>query len=171
MEIVFQTALWYHTGKPPVPIRWILIRDPLHRFDSQALLCTEPAISPAQIIEWFVLRWQVEVIFQEARAHLGVETQRQWSDRAIARTTPVLLGLFSWVTLAAHLLGDRQLSNPRKAAWYVKSEPTFIDAIALTRRHLWFASETFCMSSQKPDIVKIPIPLFNRFMDSLTYAA
>ena len=128
VEIVSQTAVWYHAGKPPVHIRWVLIRDPLHQFDSQALLCTDPAISPAQIIEWFVLRWQIEMTFQETRAHLGVETQRQWSDRAISRTTPVLLGLFSWITLAAHLLGDRRLSTPRSAAWY-KSAPTFIDAI------------------------------------------
>ncbi len=171
VEIVSQTAVWYHPGKPPVPIRWVLIRDPLHQFDSQALLCTDPAISPAQIIEWFVLRWQIEVTFQETRAHLGVETQRQWSDRAISRTTPVLLGLFSWITLAAHLLRDRRLATPRSAAWYVKSAPTFIDAIALVRRHLWLASETFCTSPQKPDMREIPTPMFNRFIESLTYAA
>ena len=171
VEIVSQTAVWYHTGKPPVPIRWVLIRDPLHQFDSQALLCTDPAISPVQIIEWFVLRWQIEVTFQETRAHLGVETQRQWSDRAISRTTPVLLGLFSWITLAAHLLGDRRPATPRSAAWYVKSVPTFIDAIALVRRHLWLASETFCMSSQKPDMRELPTPMLNRFMESLIYAA
>ena len=171
VETVSQTAVWYHSGKPPAPIRWVLIRDPLHRFDSQALLCTDPAISPTQIIEWFVLRWQIEVTFQEARAHLGVETQRQWSDRAIARTTPVLLGLFSWITLAAHLLGDRRLATPRSAAWYDKSEPTFVDAIALVRRHLWLASETFCMSPQRPDMREIPTPLYNRFIESLVYAA
>ncbi len=171
VETVSRTAVWYHTGKPPVPIRWVLIRDPLHRFDSQALLCTDPAISPAQIIEWFVLRWQIEVTFQETRAHLGVETQRQWSDRAISRTTPVLLGLFSWVTLAAHLLGGRRLATPRSAAWYVKSAPTFIDAIALVRRHLWLASGTFRMSSQKPDMREIPTPMLNRFIELLTYAA
>ena len=171
VEIVSQTAVWYHTGKPPVPIRWVLIRDPLQQFDSQALLCTDPAISPAQIIEWFVSRWQVEVTFQETRAHLGVETQRQWSDRAISRTTPVLLGLFSWTTLAAHVLGDRRLSTPRSAAWYAKSLPTFVDAIALVRRHLWLASETFCTSSQKPDMREIPAPMLNRFIESLTYAA
>ncbi len=171
VEIVSDTAVWYHTGKPPVPIRWVLIRDPLYQFDSQALLCTDPAISPDQIIEWFVLRWQIEVTFQETRAHLGVETQRQWSDRAISRTTPVLLGLFSWITLAAHLLRDRRLATPRSAAWYVKSVPTFVDAIALVRRHLWSASETFCMSPQKPDMRKVPTPLYNRFIESLAYAA
>ena len=150
VELNSHTAVWYHTGKPTVPIRWVLIPDSLHQFDSQALLCTDPAVVPVQIIEWFVLRWQVEVTFQEARAHLGVETQRQWSDRAIARTTPLLLGLFSWITLAAHVLGGRRPATTRSAAWYAKAEPTFVDAIALVRRHLWLASETFCMSSQRP---------------------
>ena len=100
-----------------------------------------------------------------------METQRQWSDLAIARTTPLLLGLFSWVTLAAKLLRQERLAALRSAAWYTKSEPTFSDAIALTRHHMWSASETFCLSERKPDIVKIPAPLFNRLMESLTYAA
>ena len=150
VEISSHTAVWYHTGKPPVPIRWVLIRDPLQQFDSQALLCTDPAVAPVRIIQWSVLRWQVEVTFQEARAHLGVETQRQWSDRAISRTTPVLLGLFSWITLAAHLLGDLRLVTPRSAAWYVKSAPTFVDVIALVRLLLWSASETFCTRRRNP---------------------
>ena len=98
VELTSQTAVWYRSGKPPVTIRWVLIRDPQNTFDPQALLCTDPAADPTQILEWFVLRWQLEVSFQEVRAHLGVETQRQWSDLAIARTTPTLLGLFSWTT-------------------------------------------------------------------------
>ena len=80
---------------PTVPIRWVLVRDPEGKFDSQALLCTNQEIAPVQILEWFVRRWQIEVTFQEVRAHLGVETQRQWDALAIARTTPTLLGLFS----------------------------------------------------------------------------
>ena len=96
VELTSQTAVWYRSGKPPVLIRWVLIRDPQVAFTPQALLCTDPAADPKQILEWFVLRWQLEVTFQEVRTHLGVETQRQWSDLAIARTTPALLGLFSW---------------------------------------------------------------------------
>ena len=96
VELTSQTAVWYRSGKPPVLIRWVLIRDPQGFFATQALLCTNPSADPmSQILEWFVLRWQLEVTFQEVRTHLGVETQRQWSDLAIARTTPVLLGLFS----------------------------------------------------------------------------
>ena len=116
VELTSQTAVWYRSGKPPVIIRWVLIRDPQGTFDPQSLLCTDPAADPTQILEWFVLRWQLEVTFQEARTHLGVETQRQWSDLAIARTTPILLGLFSWTTLAAHTLQKRHPITQRTAA-------------------------------------------------------
>ena len=95
VELTSRTAVWRRSGKPPVLIRWVLIRDPQGAFAPQALLCTGPSADPAQILEWFVLRWQLEVTFQEVRTRLGVETQRQWPDRAIARTTPVLPGLFS----------------------------------------------------------------------------
>ena len=131
VELTSQTAVWYRSGKPPVLIRWVLIRDPQGSFATQALLCTDPAADPTQILEWFVLRWQLEVTFHEVRTHLGVETQRQWSDLAIARTTPALLGLFSWTTLAAHALQKRHPMTQRKAAWYDKPSPTFVDAIAL----------------------------------------
>ena len=102
VELTSQRAVWYRSGKQPVLLLWVLIRDPQGTFDPQALLCTDASADPTQILEWFVLRWQLEVTFQEARTHLGMETQRQWSDLAIARTTPALLGIFSWTTLAAH---------------------------------------------------------------------
>ena len=150
MAITSQTALWYHTGQPPVPLRWVLVRDPNGEFDPQALLCTNPAVDPAQILEWFVLRWQLEGTFMETRSHLGVATPRQWSDRAIARTTPVLMGIFSWIVLTAHRLQQQRPLSPRTAAWYAKPSPTFIDAIALVRRHRWLASEGFPLSATEP---------------------
>ena len=171
VEFTSQTAVWYRSGKPPVLIRWVLIRDPQGAFDPQALLSTNPTEDPAQILQWFVLRWQLEVTFQEVRTHLGVETQRQWSDRAIARTTPILMGLFSWTTLAAHLLRQQRPSAHRTAAWYHKPSPTFVDAIALVRRRLWLASEGFSLSAADPDIRKVPAALYHRLVDSLAYAA
>ena len=104
LEWVSQTAVWYHTGLPPVPIRWVLVRDPLSKFEHQAFLCTDLEATPAQILLGFRQRWHVEVTFQEVRAHLGVETQRQWSDLAILRTTPALLALFSLVVLLTQRL-------------------------------------------------------------------
>ena len=171
VELTSQTAVWYRSGKPAVTIRWVLIRDPQNTFDPQALLCTDPAADPTQILEWFVLRWQLEVTFQEVRAHLDVETQRQWSDLAIARTTPTLLGLFSWTTLAAHALQKRHPITQRTAAWYDKPSPTFVDAIALVRRHLWLASEDFSLSVADLDTQELPVALYHRLVDSLAYAA
>ena len=170
MELASQTALWYHCGKPPVAIRWVLIRDPKGELDTQALLCTDQEVAPAQIVQWFVLRWQLEATFQEVRAHLGVETQRQWSDRAIARTTPILMGLFSWIALAAHALQERRPIIQRTAAWYAKPTPTFVDAIALVRRYLLIASLSFSTSSLEDDIEKVPAKLYARLTDSLVYA-
>jgi len=137
VEIVSQTAVWYHTGLPPVPIRWVLIRDPHGKFATQALLCTDLEATPQAILSWFVLRWQMEVTFHAARAYLGVETQRQWSQRAIARTTPALLGLFSFVTLLAHQHMTGGTVPVQQTAWYIKQTPTFSDALALVRRRLW----------------------------------
>ena len=171
VELTSQTAVWYRSGKPPVTIRWVLVRDPQGTFDPQALLCTDPAAGPTQILEWFVLRWQLEVTFQEVRTHLGMETQRQWSDLAIARTTPILLGLFSWTTLAAHALQEHHPMTQRRAAWYDKPSPTFVDAIALARRQLWLASEGFSLSAANTDIQELPATLYHRMVDSLAYAA
>jgi len=137
VEVASDTAVWYHSGLPPVPLRWVLVRDPEGRFATQALLCTDPEADPAQVLAWFVLRWQLEVTFAEARRHLGVETQRQWSALAIRRTTPALLGLFSLVTLWAHPRMGPTADLVCQAAWYRKPLPTFSDALALVRRELW----------------------------------
>jgi hypothetical protein len=170
VQVTSDMALWYHTGKQPVPIRWVLVHDPHGAFPTQALLCTDPDVSPEQIIAWFVLRWQVEVTFHEARQHLGVGTQRHWSDQAIARTTPALFGLFSLVTLLAHQQLARSEWLGRPAAWYTKARPTFIDALALVRRELW-AGTTFQTSSSDRDLVQIPRVLMEHLTDTLCYAA
>jgi len=105
----------------------------LGKFEAQALLCTDLDTPPEQIVAWFVLRWQVEVTFEESRRHLGVETQRQWSDLAILRTTPALLGLFSLVTLLVHRLLQGKDLPTRQAAWYQKAHPSFSDTLAFLR--------------------------------------
>jgi hypothetical protein len=138
---------------PVVPIRWLLVRDPLGRFTPQALLCTPLEHSPEQVLRWFMQRWQLEVTFEEARAHLGVETQRQWSNRAIARTTPCLLGLFSLITLLAAQIRASELRTVANSAWYHKSQPTFSDTLALVRRHIW-REQGFLMSRRGHNVAK-----------------
>jgi len=168
--IATDTAVWYHTGLPPVPLRWVLIRDPQGRFETQALRCTDQATTPAPILGWFVQRWQLAVTLEEARRHLGVESQRQWSEAAVRRTTPALLGLFS---LIARLANER-MADPtamtRQAAWYRKPRPTFAAALALVRRELW-RHEGFQTSARTDEVVKLPRALVERLTDALCYVA
>ena len=170
VEIASQTAVWYSTGLFAVPVRWVLIRDPKGDFKTQALLCTDLGADPQKIVCWFVMRWQLEVTFQEMRRHLGFETQRQWSDLAIRRTTPALLGLFSLVTLFAHGRMAQAAGAFRRAAWYHKSLPTFAEALALVRKELW-AQETFYGSPAETDTIKVPRAFVERLTDAVCYAA
>lgn len=170
VEIVTGQCVWYHAGLPVVPIRWVLVRDPGATFAPQALLCTNVDALPEQIVSWFVLRWQLETTFQAVRTHLGVETQRQWNDLAILRTTPALLGLFSLVTVLADQQWRHQPFAVRQAAWYRKPQPTFIDALAAVRRHLW-TSVSSCTCSAQTDMQKLQHRVLERFVDMLCYAA
>jgi len=153
-----------------VPIRWLLVRDPKGELEPQAFLATDLNARPGDILAWFVSRWQVEVTFEEVRAHLGVETQRQWSDKAILRTTPILLGLFSIVTLWAHDLSKSRRLKPRTAAWYPKAHLTFSDAIAAVRREIWGRQITF-MSRPRRDSIEIPRHIWHRMENALAHAA
>ena len=170
VEITSGTAIWYRSGVPPVPIRWLLVRDPKGELEPQAFLATDLDAGPGDILAWFVSRWQVEVTFEEVRAHLGVETQRQWSDKAILRTTPALLGLFSIVALCAHELSKSRKLKPRTAAWYPKAVLTFSDAIAAVRRETWAHQISF-MSRPRRDRVEIPQHIWHRMQNALAYAA
>lgn len=170
MQLATGTAVWFHYGKPAVPIRWVLVRDPATGYDPIALLCTDDQRAALWIAACFVLRWQLEVTFQETRRHLGVETQRQWTHNAITRTTPVLFGLFSWITLVVERLYQSGYSvTPRQSAWYVKTHPTFSDAIALVRQHLWTAPDTFLLSPSTPDVAKIPRSYLDTLLQAVCY--
>jgi DDE superfamily endonuclease len=165
LEICSDSAVWYHAGLPVLPIRWVLLRDPADAFEPQALLCTDLVCDVHAIIGWFVQRWALEVTFRETRDHLGVETQRQWSDQAIARTTPCLLGLFSIVTLLGTRLTKRARVAVSTAAWYRKQRPTFADTLAAVRHEIWGA-QGFSMSRFRADSQKLSKPL----CEAMTYA-
>jgi hypothetical protein len=170
VEVCTDTAVWYHSGLPPVAGRWVLIRDPQGDFEPQALVTTHLAHTPIQRLEWFVRRWTMEVTFEEARAHLGLETQRQWNELAIGRTTPALFGLYSLVVLMAHAVRPTDLPGVRTAAWYAKTRPTFSDALAVVRRELWSTCH-FSLSRTTPEVVEIPRSLWERLTDAVCYAA
>ena len=159
--------MWYHSGLPPVAIRWLLVKDPEERFTPQAFLSTDRTLTPQQMLSFFIQRWQVETTFEEARAHLGMETQRQWNDQAIARTTPLVLALFAIVDLLAHTLIGKPICRVRQSAWYRKTKPTFSDALAWVRKHIW---QHFSMSTPQPDRQKLKPGIIDRLMVLVCYA-
>ena len=169
IEYASGTAVWYHPGKTVVPIRWVLVRYPDGRREPEAFLCTDPTVPPRTVLEWFNHRWAMEVTYEESRAHLGVETQRQWSDPAVFRTAPLLFGLYSLVTLYVHQNAGRLALSPRRALWYPKPAPTFADALARLRRHLWF--DQVVTSLETDDMTKAPPPLLRRLIDQACYAS
>jgi hypothetical protein len=163
------TALWYTDCHLPLPIRWVLVRDPRGEWSDQAFLCTDPTMNASRVLRWAVLRWNIEVTFEEARAHLGVETQRQWSDLAIARTTPALLALFSLVTLFAHQLLQNRPLPTRTTAWYRKKEPSFADVLAFLRREMWTQLHfPLSQPGRDPAPNQLPFPL--QLWDTLCYS-
>ena len=149
------TACWYRFGSAPLPIRWVLTRDPAGKRQAKALFSTDPAQPAEEIVCDFMKRWSLEATCEEGRAHLGIETQRQWSDLAIERTTPLLLGLYRLVTLFGHALAPEGHLPFKQAAWYHKQTATFSDVLALVRRHLW-GNCSFPTSPSDPDVVLLP---------------
>lgn len=172
-------CLWYTPGRDPVPIRFVLVRyaETNKRtgkvtVKAAVFFCsdvTHTALTPERLIGFYVGRWNIEVTFEEIRAHLGLETQRHWSVRAIERTTPCLLGVFSLVVLMAVRLHASAL--PLQASgWYSKSEATFSDVLAAVRRHLWSACNN-PHSLEMSQTCLIPADLWRQVQEVLAYAA
>jgi len=169
IEFIAGTSLWHTPGQDPVAIRWVLVRCPEDSFEPAAFFCSDTHSPVQQIVVWFALRWNIEVTFEELRAFLGFETQRQWSDRAIERTTPCLFGIFSLVTSMAKVLYPTELPV-RQTSWYIKDEATFSDALAAVRRHVWSHSN-YERSSQNPDLFLIPEAALFSLVDSACYSS
>ncbi len=169
LELASGTAVWYHNGMEPLPIRWVLTRDPAGQLEPRAYFSTRPEDEAATIASEFVKRWPIEVTFEEARAHLGVETQRQWSDQAIERETPCLLGLYSVVTLLGDAIHRASPIAIRAASWYPKATATFSDVLAAVRRECW-GFLNIRTSASDASWAEIPRSQLNRLLNAVCYA-
>lgn len=169
IEVTTGTAWWYSTGFTPLPLRWVLVRDPAGKRASRAFFSTNQQQSPASIVAAFVQRWPLEVTFEESRAHLGIETQRQWNDRAIERSTPALFGLYSLIAVlgqACYPTGNFHLAT---SAWYRKRHATFSDVLAAVRSMLW-DSQGFQTAPMDRDMVIVPRAVLSRLTHAVCYS-
>ena len=172
IECLSFVCLWYHAGEPPLSLRIVLVKTPGGKHVAETFFSTEVNNLPLQIINWFVLRWNIEVTFEETRAHLGVETQRQWSDKAIQRTTPLLMGLYSLLTLVAiKMNAAKKLVAHETTTWYDKNgELTFSDIIVITRRAIW-SEKYFSKSANDDDLLQLTDQKVNSLIYQLAMAA
>ncbi len=172
VDLIGAAGGWYRDGRGLVPIRWVFVRDRAGTHRDEYFAATDPTLRPGQIVGLYTGRWPIETTFQEARAHLGLETPRQRCERSVLRTTPCLLGLFSVVclTYAAHARRRRRIGPTNAAAWYDKAEPTFSDAIATVRRLTWEETilRTRCRARGRN---KWPLPLRELLLECLARAA
>ena len=169
LDVTSGSAVWYRIGKPPLPIRWVVVRDPQDELETRAYFSTRPSDTPREIVSEMIKRWPIETTFEESRAHLGIETQRQWSERAIERTTPCLFGLYSLVALCGQALYPDAEIPIRTSAWYIKQEATFADVLAAVRRHLW-GGFSYSTSARDPDLLEIPRCELNRLAEAVCYS-
>lgn len=155
VKFISETCLWYRAGKDAINLRYVLVVDPEGKRRTEVFYSTDVDLAPEKIIEYYVRRWNIEVTFEESRAHLGFQTQRQWSDRSIARTTPLLMGLYSLITLFAVELQKTRRLTPSSTAWYNKKDnATFSDVIAFVKRSIW-SERYLSKSSKSADIMEI----------------
>lgn len=172
LSYISGVSLMYKPKHNLPKIRWVLVKDP------EGVLLTIPLFSsdinqePCAIIEAFVKRFSIEILFEESRAHLGMETQRQWSDQAIIRSTPLIFALFSIVCLIAIKLWSTELFSVHSTAWYKKheDEATFSDVIAYVRRYGW-ASRYLIDSSKKEEMIKLKRVDFDGLIKQLISSA
>ena len=167
LEVITGTALWYRFGLEPLPVRWLVVRDPKGRSETRAYFSTDVDDTPQAMLATAICRWSIEVTFEGCRAHLGIETQRQWSDKAIECSTPLLLGLHSLVVLFAHALHPDGQIPTVTTAWYQKPYATFADVLATVRRALWGGFD-FPTAGQ-PQLLVIPKALMQRLENSVCY--
>ncbi len=164
------TCLWYRSGLQPIAIRWVMTRDLRRDKRAEVFFSTDVDLSPQTLIEYYFQRWNVEVTFEEARQHLGFNTQRQWADKAIKRATPALLALYSMIAITGNNLSKQQNITPNNTAWYHKSELTFSDLLTYIRMQIWMHSY-FKTSDNYPDLLNYHINLNQMLINQLARAA
>jgi hypothetical protein len=156
VSLTSSTGHWYKSGRGLVPLRWVFVRDREGTHRDEYFYTTDPAMSPESIVGHYAWRWNIETTFQEARAHLGLETTRGWCRLTVLRAGPCLLGLYSVVALlyAALPEGERRGS----VQWPGKAVVTFSDALSAVRRWLW-SSWVFPQAAGSTAVQQLPEPL------------
>src|SRR5262249_54318744 len=162
------TGHWYKSGRGLVPLRWVFVRDREGTHRDEYFYTTDPAMSPESIVGHYAWRWNIETTFQEARAHLGLETTRGWCRATVLRAAPLLFGLYSVVALLFQALPEGRRSEGVR--WPGKAVVTFSDALQAVRRGVG-AGGGFPQAGAGAALEKLPQPPHEIVLSALAPAA
>lgn len=169
VAVVTGASKWYKAGEGLVSVRWVFVHDCTGTHREEYFFTTDLSMTPKQIIETFAGRWSIETMFQEMRAHLGLETTRGRKENTVLRVAPCLFGLYTVVALLYAQLPARH-RNEYAITWPGKNHAAFSDAIAAVRRWLW-VEWAFVTHGQNDTFTKLPSPLRKLLLYALTQAA
>jgi hypothetical protein len=128
------TCLWYGC-LDTATVRVILAR---RNGTVLALVSTDLAAAPAQLVQRYAARWSIEQAFADARNVLGAGEARNRTRRAVERTVPFALLVHTLVIIwyARHGHDQADITSRRQAQpWYTaKTEPAFEDMLTKLRR-------------------------------------
>jgi hypothetical protein len=163
-----RTGVWYKRGSCPTPVRWVVVRDPQGKRGDQVFFTTDVDLRPRDIVEIFVRRWALETTFQETRRHLGLETLRNRTARAVRRSVPLLLATYSFIVVwfAKHVRVPE--IHKQNTPWYQKGSVTFSDMLAAARQDI--LGELVLSPPQPKDVESKLTQAYARHVLPLIYA-
>jgi len=99
----------------------------------QAFYSTAHQASALEVLAWYAQRWAIEQTFRETKGHLGFEQPQGWTRRAVERTAPVAMLLYSLVVVWFAKHGHRQWQAPQRPWYRSKRGPAFVDMLDTLR--------------------------------------
>ena len=139
---------------PGRPLRIVAVEATRGGRGQEAFYSTCHDASAEQVIAWYAQRWSIEVTFHDSKQHLGFEQPQGWSRKAVERTAPMAMRLYSLIVLWFAREGHR-VYKPLDCPWYTsKTEPSFADMLTTLRRQS-IRKKVFSMALRGPGSRKV----------------
>ena len=129
-------ALYYKAGKDRL-LKIVLVRDVLGKRPDQMFYCTRLQWDARQILSCYSGRWSIEVSFHDCKQQLGFEDPANRKEKAVRRTAPMAMILYSLIVVWFDREGHRHVEFPDRPWYPHKDEPSFADMLTTLRRQSW----------------------------------
>lgn len=149
LRVKVQQALYYTAGKDRL-LTIILTRDATGKRPDHRFYCTRLDWSAREVLSAYASRWALEATFEGAKQVLGLEDPANRLPKAVRRTAPVALVLYSLIVLWFDTAGQEWVRFPHRPWYRRKKEPSFQDMVTTLRRQCWEAKIAEVVSPSGP---------------------